>query len=282
MKTSLKTFFLASFIATIGISSISADNSQMQAVVTKKSGKVEIQDSNNPGKWLPLEIGSTLGKGSIIQTGFKSEAELQIKGTTISLAPLSRLTFEQLVQKDKKDETKVYLDTGSIKTSVKKTEDRSVGFKVRSPVATASVRGTVLEVTNKFRSTDIKTHEGTVAVWKSKSNGAEISTTEEDSMPAILPKDGNSPQDISDGAPANAFTVTKGQTAGFASNGTTTSTQANATKTAFAFTTAATTTAASSESETSTSTSPIIEKITPTIETVSPKTGNLNISVSWE
>ncbi|MBR4374653.1 MAG: FecR domain-containing protein [Treponema sp.] len=290
MKASLKTFFLASFVAAFGVTSAVAQSTQMQAVVTKASGKAEVQDRLDPSKWLPLSAGTPLDKGAVIQTGFKSELELKIKGTTVTVAPLSRITLEQLVSKDNKDDTRIYLDTGSLKSNVKKTEDKAVGFKVRSPVATASVRGTVLEVKNKFRSTDVKTYEGSVAVWKSKNSGAKVASKAEDDAPAFIPSAGNSVDAITDGAPRGAFTVTQGQTAGFASNGNVTSASDHATKTAMSFPAVATTTASAAERTTSaaggsttTATKTAVEVPTSTSPIPSaPKTGSVNINVTWE
>lgn len=225
MKKSLCTFFTATFIAAFG-SAAFADAVQMQAVVKKTSGKAEVQSESG---WVPIKEGEKLEKGAVIQTGFKSEVVLQIKETMVTVAPLSRITLEQLVAKEGKDETRIFLDTGSLKSNIKKSEDRSVGFKVRSPVATASVRGTEFKVTNKFRSTDVKTFSGSVAVWKSPAGKAEVASSSEDNAPPVLPGEGNSPQDIAgDGAPANAFTVTRGQTAGFSQDGRTSQPQSRA------------------------------------------------------
>lgn len=285
MKKSICSFFLASVIATFGLSSIFAENVQIQAVVTKTKGKTEIQDSASVGKWSPLSVGSTIKKGDVIQTGFKSELELEIKGTKVIVAPLSRITVEQLVAKEGKDETSLFLDTGSVKSSVKKTEDRAVGFKVRSPVATASVRGTVLEVKNGFRTTNVTTHEGVVAVWQSK-NKVSVATEKEDQAPAVLPTKGNSPQNIYDGAPKTAFTVTKEQTTDLAENGSITSTKTNATKKAFAFKTEATQKASSLETVSSTSSSStelsvmtVGDAATATATTV--KKGTISVSPTW-
>lgn len=287
MKASLKTFFLASFVAAFGVSSIAAQSTQMQAIVTKASGKAEVQDRQDPSKWLPLSAGTPLDKGAVIQTGFKSELELKIKGTTVTVAPLTRITLEQLVSKDNKDDTRIYLDTGSLKSNVKKTEDKAVGFKVRSPVATASVRGTVLEVSNKFRSTDVKTYEGSVAVWKSKNSGAKVSSKTEDDAPAFIPTAGNTVDAITDDAPRGAFTVTQGQTAGFASNGNVTSAGDHATKTAMSFPAVATTSASAAERTTSApggSAGPASKgpMEPPTSGGSGPKTGSVSISVTFE
>lgn len=284
MKASIKTFFLASFVATFGLSSAMAANEQMQAIVEKASGKVEVQDRLDPTKWIPLSAGTPLEKGAVIQTGFKAELVLKIKESKITVAPLTRITLEQLVSKENKDETRIYLDTGSIKSNVKKTEDKAVGFKVRSPVATASVRGTELEVSNKFRATDVKTFSGSVAVWKSNNKGAQVASQAEDDAPAFIPTAGNSVDSITDGAPLGAFTVTKGQTAGFSSEGAVTSAGSNAAKATTEFAAVATTSASESEATTSAAGSaPTGRTSTPAAVSAPAATkGSVKISVEWE
>ena len=86
----------------------------------------------------------------VIQTGFKSELIIKMKNSTVTVSPMTRITVEQLAEKKDKDETKLFLDTGSLRSNVKKTEDRRIGFTVRSPVATASVRGTEFSINNIF------------------------------------------------------------------------------------------------------------------------------------
>ncbi len=276
MKKSLSTFFLASFVAAFGASA-SAESTQMQAVVTKASGKAEVQTDGN---WVPLKEGAKLEKGAVIQTGFKSEVVLQIKGSTVTVSPLSRITLEQLVAKDNKDETRIFLDTGSLKSNVKKSEDRAVGFKVRSPVATASVRGTELSVTNKFRSTDVKTHSGTVAVWKSKNSKAEVASESEDNAPAVLPGVGSTPQDIAgDGAPKNAFTVTRGQIAGFSADGRTTAPQGNASKGAFGL--PGNQSAGAAERESTAPSAPPQSRPTPTETAPTQQRGTVSVKVEF-
>ncbi|MBQ7881851.1 MAG: FecR domain-containing protein [Treponema sp.] len=189
----MKKYFILVCVFAFCLSSVIA----MDATVLSVKGKAEVQTL---GKWVPLAIGNKLQQGSVIQTGFKSELILKIKNTTVTVSPLSRITLEQLVSKSSSDDTKIFLDAGSLKSNVKRTEDRRVGFTVRSPVATASVRGTVLNVKNLYKSTQVTCSEGKVAVWKSKNVKANISEDVEDSSESSFDK----PQ------PGMCF-VTKGQ-----------------------------------------------------------------------
>jgi len=268
----MKKFILSVIFASFALSAFC-----LEAVVVSATGKAEVQSGS---QWVKLEKGVSLGKGAVIQTGFKSEVVLQIKGSTVTVAPLSRITLEQLVSKDTKDETKLYLDTGSVKSNVKKADGKRVGFTVRSPVATASVRGTELTVSNGFRSTDVKTHSGSVAVWKSKNKGAELSSEAEDAAPAPEESAGSSASDIADGAPANAFTVTKGQTAGFEASGETKSAHANAVKTAVSMESGTHTAAAAESVSTAGSAAPVSA---PVEVTSKPKQkGSISVNIVWE
>lgn len=214
MKKSTRVFVLASILA-FSVTSLFA----LEAKVVSAKGKTEVQMAD--GAWTPLKIGSTIQKGAVIQTGFKSELILKIKETTVTVAPLSRITVEQLAEKGDKDDTRLFLDTGSLKSDVKKTVDRRVGFTVRSPVATASVRGTIVGVTNKFKSTDVKGYEGSIAVWKAPKGGAKAEVAAEEAVtPAVT---GNDPVAVSDGqSGAGAILVRPGQTVSYTTTTTTT------------------------------------------------------------
>lgn len=113
------------------------------AKVNSVSGKVEKQDGDN---WVAVSVGDVIEAGTIISTGFKSTASLMIGLSQIEVKPLTRLTVEQLTEKNGEYSTSMYLDAGGIKADIKKAENKRVGFKVKTPVATASVRGTSGEV----------------------------------------------------------------------------------------------------------------------------------------
>ena len=164
MKMSVKKLIASLVMAAAAITAASASN--IQATVLSTKGKTEVMKGTS---WTPLKIGSIIEKGDVIQTGFKSELILKIKNTTVTVSPLSRITIEQLASKGNKDETRLFLDTGSLKSDVKKTEGRRVGFTVRSPVATASVRGTIFGVTNGFgNTTTVAGYDGVTASSKNK------------------------------------------------------------------------------------------------------------------
>lgn len=157
------------FILTVIVSVFTFSSFAMQATVISAKGKAEVQSG---GSWVPLKSGDSLNQGSVIQTGFKSELVLKIKESTVTVAPLSRITLQSLIEREGlngsqgKDETTIFLDTGSLRSNVQKSADRRVGFTVRSPVATASVRGTVFGLKTRYRAVKLTTSRGRVAFWK--------------------------------------------------------------------------------------------------------------------
>ncbi len=211
----MKFNFYKSFSAIFAVSLItfSAFADPMQATVVSAKGKSEVQRA---GQWVAIAEGSKLNKGDVIQTGFKSELILKIKNSTVTVSPLSRVTIEQLAEKKDSDETKLFLDTGSLKSNVKKTEDRRVGFTVRSPVATASVRGTVMEVKNVYGGTEVIGYEGSTATWKSTEEQTPDIAMDEEPSPEFS---GNGAEAISNGqSGAGAVLVKKNQKSSYTQN----------------------------------------------------------------
>ena len=113
------------------------------ALVNSVVGKVEVQVNDS---WIQVRNGDILSSGSIISTGFKSSAVLYIGASLIEVRALTRLTIEEIVEQNQNYNTTMFLDAGSIKADIKKSENKRVGFKVRTSVATASVRGTSGEI----------------------------------------------------------------------------------------------------------------------------------------
>lgn len=202
-------------ILSVILSALAFSSFAMQATVVSTKGKAEVQTG---GSWIALKAGDTLDQGSVIQTGFKSEIILKIKESTVTVAPLSRITLQTLAEREGlngaqgKDETSIFLDTGSLRSNVQKSADRRVGFTVRSPVATASVRGTVFDMKARYRSVNLSTIQGSVAFWKNTAR-SEASLDKADLGPVGEAPVGNEPEDISEKAPAQAVVVSKDQNA---------------------------------------------------------------------
>jgi hypothetical protein len=196
MKTIKSIFPAAVFVAFTAIP-VCADS----AVVVSLRGKVEV---NRNGTWVALSEKGLVSQGEIISTGFKSEAVLKYQGATMQLGPLTRVTLETLAQNEKKDSVSLYLNTGVVKSSVKKTENKRVSYIVHNPVAVASVRGTDFS----FISTgDISCTGGAVVTYP-----ASYYTPSPQGTPAEGESGAGTPaDDIAPGAPAGSVVVLAGQ-----------------------------------------------------------------------
>lgn len=195
----------------------------IEAKVLSVLGKVQVQKGT---AWVDLKPGDVLKKGDLVQTGFKSEAQVSIisanQNSKLTIEQLSRITIEQLVEGSNGDKASVYVATGSAKSEIKKTQDRRADYTVRGPVATASVRGTEFTLKNGFDNTSIDTDEGIVTAYATSSSNRQpvISTPQNDSDFTNLSANGNSAAFKN---PIGSFAVTKGQLASFNTNKTVTS-----------------------------------------------------------
>lgn len=136
----MKRFFAACAVSCIAVSAFAAG-----AKVVSVTGKAEIQEGSI---WAPLSVGDTIDKGTVISTGFKSSVVVSFNQSKFTLGPLTRITIDELISSGTKDNTELYISCGSVSASVNKEGGKAVGFKVRSPVATASVRGTEFKMTS--------------------------------------------------------------------------------------------------------------------------------------
>lgn len=152
---------ILSFVLIFNLMSFKIFAENFSAQVLQVSGKAEVL---NGTEWKVLSVGDTLQNGDTIQTGFKSSLVLKVKESTINVAALTRMTVEQLSGNSQKDDVRVFVKTGSVNSNVQKSPNKKLGFTVRTPVATASVRGTEFSVENTFNSVAVSTSRGSVAV----------------------------------------------------------------------------------------------------------------------
>ncbi len=204
----MKKLFLLTAVFCIAFSAFAFD-----AEVVSVSGKATMLKG---ASWIPVSQGNKIAQGTEIQTGFKSSLVLKIKGSSVTVNPMTRIKVEELSENGDKDNAYITLKAGGLKSNVKKAEDRRAGFTVRGPAATASVRGTEFLYNTGYNCAAISATEGSVAVWPSASSniGSGNKGKKGSSSNAAA-----SPANISDGnAGKGAFTITVGQTATFDCN----------------------------------------------------------------
>ena len=136
----MKFFLLILLIIVFSLPLYSADLITIKEV----SGKVEIKEPG--GNWVKALKGSTIPQGSLISTGFKSSAELDLSGSsTVYVKQLTRMAVDKLAITGKNVDTKLNLKLGRIRADVKTSKGLRHDFTLRTPVSTAAVRGTVFE-----------------------------------------------------------------------------------------------------------------------------------------
>lgn len=124
-----------------GISFITA--AELTATITEIAGKVECKLPQQ--EWQTAKIGDVLPAGSLISTGFKSTAILKTESATLTVKPVTRLSLEDLVKSEGTTKTQMFLMAGRVKAEVTPKTGEKANFRIKSPTATASVRGTGFE-----------------------------------------------------------------------------------------------------------------------------------------
>jgi hypothetical protein len=116
----------------------------MEARLLELSGTVELKEASASG-WRTAAADELIKKDTVISTGFKSTALIVMGNSRLTVRPLTRLSLEELIQRDGGEEIALYLRSGRVRADVTPPVGGKTDFTIRSPVATASVRGTSFE-----------------------------------------------------------------------------------------------------------------------------------------
>ena len=116
-----------------------------EALIREMTGTVELKTSGSVD-WVAAKVGDRIGKDTIISTGFKSMAILAIGNSTITVRPLTRLSLAELMNRNETETINVNLNTGRIRADINPPAGGKASVTVQTPVATASVRGTIFEM----------------------------------------------------------------------------------------------------------------------------------------
>jgi hypothetical protein len=114
------------------------------AVIREISGTVEVKQPGSPD-WEAAKPGQELYPSSLISTGFKSAALLSIGNSNITVRALTRLSLEAILTTQNEAQILLSLRAGRIRANVRPPVGGTSNFTVRSPMATASVRGTIFD-----------------------------------------------------------------------------------------------------------------------------------------
>jgi hypothetical protein len=130
---------------------------QETASFREVTGTVEIKAPGS-GNWVNAAAGDRIEKSTLISTGFKSSAVVLVGNSVIMVQPVTRLSLEEILRNQGNEQVNLYLHSGRIRADVNPPAGGTSAFTVRSPIATASVRGTSFE----FDTENLKVVEGRV------------------------------------------------------------------------------------------------------------------------
>jgi len=113
-------------------------------VIKELSGTVELKPAGT-SDFIPAKAGDPVAKDTIVSTGFKSSALIQMGSSLITARPLTRLSLAELSSSGGTEVINVSLQTGRVRVDVDPPAGTRTSMAVRGPSATASVRGTSFE-----------------------------------------------------------------------------------------------------------------------------------------
>lgn len=120
------------------------------------TGKVEVMISG--GTWQTAVAGMAIPEGASISTGFRSSAVIILGSSLMEIEALTRMTLDELAQSGDTQTTDVFLRVGRVNAEVNASSNLKHDFTLRSPVATAAVRGTKFS----FNGYELEVNEGIV------------------------------------------------------------------------------------------------------------------------
>jgi len=114
-------------------------------VITEMTGIVELMQAG-ADIFIPATAGTAIDKDTVISTGFRSFAIIQVGHTTISVRPLTRLSLTELQTSEETETLNVNLQSGRVRVDVKPPAGTRANVSTRTPSSVASVRGTSFEL----------------------------------------------------------------------------------------------------------------------------------------
>ena len=139
------------------LSTVAAGAFAQSGIIREFSGTVEIKTAGD-ANFVPAAAGAELKQDTVISTGFKSTAIVEVGSTVIAVRPLTRLTLAEIRASQGTETLNVNLQAGRVRVDVNPPAGTKVSMSVTSPSATASVRGTGFE----FDTRNINVQNGTV------------------------------------------------------------------------------------------------------------------------
>jgi len=150
--------FLLLLLAINVLCVFSQNSRRMSGTIRELTGEVELK-RNEASDFVRAKAGDTVAADTVVSTGFKSTAIIDVGSSSITVRPLTRLTLAEIQSVSDTETLNMKLQTGRIKVDVKPPAGTKTSCSVQGPSSTASVRGTKFE----FDTFNLKVNEGIVA-----------------------------------------------------------------------------------------------------------------------
>ena len=135
-----RTIFITAFITAV----VFTCGTAYSAILVKSTkGDVAFKQGK---QWKPLRNGQKLAEGTKISTGIRSSVLINIDGNMLKVRQLTMMKIFRNKTTAKGLRTHIGLKYGSLNARVKKLKKLKTSFKITTPVATSSVRGTEEDV----------------------------------------------------------------------------------------------------------------------------------------
>ena len=138
--------------------------------IKEMSGTVELK---NPGAsdFIPAKAGDKVSQQTVVSTGFKSTALIEIGGAVLTVRPLTRLTLTEISASANSETLNVNLQAGRVRVEVNPPAGSKASMSVKGPIATASVRGTSFD----FDTRNLYVNRGKVSFQGNRGAGVLVS-----------------------------------------------------------------------------------------------------------
>ena len=146
-------FFLTVFLI-LPVLGVFAQSGMMKEL----SGTVELKTAGAQN-FVPAKAGDRISQDTVISTGFKSSALIEVGSAIITVRPLTCLTLKEIGASAGSENINMNLRSGRVRVELTPPAGTKASMSVSSPVATASVRGTVFN----FDTQNLYVERGSVA-----------------------------------------------------------------------------------------------------------------------
>jgi len=181
MKSPIKLCITTGIVLLLTVSGIFAQEGSQRAIIRELMGTVELKFAGSAA-WVPAARGQAIAVDTVVSTGFKSSALIAVGDSQITVRPLTRLSFKEIRERSGTEiETiNMNLQAGRVRAEVRPPAGTRASFTVQSPTATASVRGTVFELSTN----ELRVIEGTVGFFGNHSAFTSTSASTSSSTPS--------------------------------------------------------------------------------------------------